>query len=86
MEDKIKGLQERLNHASEVERRVAYEELASLDDTPPGILNTAKQRNGDWEGKCGIWFNQQTYQYRSSQDDRLGIKYVAMPANHIGAL
>ena len=82
LEDKIKGLQERLNHASEIERRVAHEELTALDDQPPVILNTAKQRNGDWEGKCGLWFNQETYQYRSSQDDRFGIKYVAMPGSY----
>jgi twinkle protein len=31
------------------------------------VLNIAKQRNGDWEGKLGLWFGQSTYQYRSSQ-------------------
>jgi twinkle protein len=40
------------------------------------IVNVAKQRNGDWEGKFGLWFSPQTYQYRSADDDRLGRKVV----------
>jgi twinkle protein len=37
--------------------------------TPGVILNVAKQRNGDFEGKIGLWFDQQTYRYRSSADE-----------------
>ena len=44
------------------------------------IVNVAKQRNGDWEGKFGLWFNAQTYQYRSAQDDRHGRKFVSSEA------
>ena len=28
----------------------------------------AKQRNGDFEGKVGLWFDQKTYRYRSRGD------------------
>jgi twinkle protein len=28
------------------------------------VLNVAKQRNGDFEGKIGLWFDQKTYRYR----------------------
>lgn len=37
---------------------------------PPVFLNVAKQRNGDFEGRVGLWFNQEAYQYASSHDDR----------------
>lgn len=46
------------------------------DDKPPVLLNVSKQRNGDWEGKVGLWFNQATYQYRSAHDDRHGRQFV----------
>lgn len=36
--------------------------------TPGVIFNVAKQRNGDFEGKVGLWFDQQTYRYYSSYD------------------
>jgi twinkle protein len=40
-----------------------------LRESKPGvILNVAKQRNGDFEGKIGLWFDQRTYRYRSSAD------------------
>jgi twinkle protein len=32
------------------------------------VLNVAKQRNGDFEGKIGLWFDQKTYRYRSKLD------------------
>ncbi len=37
-------------------------------EKPGVILNVAKQRNGDFEGKIGLWFDQKTYRYRSSTD------------------
>lgn len=58
-------------------RRLEEELKATLEGTPvwhelnekPGvILNIAKQRNGDFEGKVGLWFDQQTYRYQSSHD------------------
>jgi twinkle protein len=43
---------------------------AKLRDSKPGvILNVAKQRNGDFEGKIGLWFDQKTNRYRSSSDE-----------------
>lgn len=39
-----------------------------LNERPGVILNVAKQRNGDFEGKVGLWFDQQTYRYQSSHD------------------
>jgi twinkle protein len=45
------------------------EGAAKLFDEKPGvILNVAKQRNGDFEGKTGLWFDQKTYRYRSKAD------------------
>ena len=41
---------------------------AELDNKPGVILNVAKQRNGDFEGKVGLWFDQETYRYHSSFD------------------
>lgn len=42
---------------------------AELRASRPGVLlNVAKQRNGDFEGKVGLWFDKETYRYRSSHD------------------
>lgn len=50
-----------------------------LDEKPGVILNVAKQRNGDFEGKAGLWFDQETYRYQSSHDRSLwGRTYVSM--------
>ncbi|GLQ39760.1 hypothetical protein GCM10007908_33800 [Rhizobium albus] len=43
---------------------------AELENKPGVVLNVAKQRNGDFEGKVGLWFNQENYQYHSSGDRR----------------
>lgn len=37
-------------------------------ERPGVILNVAKQRNGDFEGKVGLWFDQATYRYRPTPD------------------
>lgn len=47
---------------TEQERRELYAEK------PGVLLNVAKQRNGDFEGKVGLWFDQATYRYRSAKD------------------
>jgi twinkle protein len=39
-----------------------------LREKPGVILNVAKQRHGDFEGKIGLWFEQDTYRYQSSHD------------------
>lgn len=54
-----------------IEKAETDEERERLLEKPTVILNVAKQRNGDFEGKVGLWFDKETYQYRSSTDDRL---------------
>jgi twinkle protein len=55
LEDEIKNAQ------SDAERD-------TLRQKPGVIMNIAKQRNGDFEGKVGLWFDQETYRYQSSHD------------------
>lgn len=51
-------------------------------EKPPVLLNVAKQRNGDFEGRVGLWFNQETYQYTSSQDNRRFARdYLTTPSH-----
>ncbi len=72
LEDEIRqatGAADKGDGAAELKAR-------ELADKPPVILNVAKQRNGDWEGKIGLWFNTETYQYRSAHDHRDGRKYL----------
>ena len=55
-------------------RKLEDELLAADNDdlrqelvTRPGvIINVVKQRNGDWEGKIPLWFDQGSYRYRDS--------------------
>ncbi|WP_455481809.1 toprim domain-containing protein [Bartonella sp. B35(2025)] len=42
------------------------EEKDDLAKRPGVIMNIAKQRSGDFEGKIGLWFDPQTYRYRCS--------------------
>lgn len=58
-----RGLEENIRKAETEHQR------DELRQKPGVILNVAKQRNGDWEGKCALWFDQDTYQYRSALDD-----------------
>jgi twinkle protein len=46
----------------------AQQTLDALLQKPGVVANVAKQRNGDFEGKIGLWFDQETYQYRSAHD------------------
>ena len=62
--DDIEALERK--QAQEVERSKLEKIKAELDGlrgSPPVVLNVAKQRNGDFEGKVGLWFDQQTYRY-----------------------
>jgi len=44
---------------------------------PSAILNVAKQRNGDFEGKVKLWFDKETYRYRSGEEsDRWIRRYL----------
>jgi twinkle protein len=42
----------------------------AFTDLPGVVMNVAKQRNGDYEGKVEMYFNCQTYQYFSTADNR----------------
>ncbi len=44
------------------------EEKAVIREQPGVIMNVAKQRNGDFEGRVGLWFDQETYRYHSAHD------------------
>lgn len=44
------------------------EDKAKLAEQAGVMLNVAKQRNGDFEGVAGLWFDQANYRYRSSHD------------------
>jgi hypothetical protein len=57
------------------------EGAATLSRSKPGVvLNVAKQRNGDFEGKVGLWFDPRTYRYRSSADEATWKRtYLAEP-------
>jgi twinkle protein len=61
-------------------------EKALQDDKPGVILNVAKQRNGDFEGKVKLWFSQENYQYFSQADNRKWPRdYVKFVAKEIAA-
>ncbi|WP_409361088.1 toprim domain-containing protein [Bartonella heixiaziensis] len=47
------------------------EEKAELAKRPGVIMNIAKQRSGDFEGKIGLWFDPKTYRYRCSSEHPL---------------
>lgn len=72
LEEEIKSLTEKTEKGEPGAQKLLEEKL----EMPPVIMNVAKQRNGDWEGKCGLWFNQSTYQYRSSRDSEHGRQFV----------
>jgi twinkle protein len=55
-------------HEEELQSAETEALKAELDQKPGVILNVAKQRNGDFEGKVGLWFDQNTYRYHSSFD------------------
>jgi twinkle protein len=72
LEDEIRQAHDAIEYGGPVERDLASAKLTQLEDMPPVIMNVSKQRNGDWEGKIGLWFDQETYQYRSRGDPREG--------------
>jgi twinkle protein len=72
-------LEDELRQVLEAVERGDASQQAKLDELAPKptvIVNVAKQRNGDWEGKFGLWFNLATYQYRSAHDERTGHRFV----------
>jgi twinkle protein len=43
-------------------------ERDELNEKPGVIMNVAKQRNGDFEGMVGLWFDQTTYRYHTQNN------------------
>jgi twinkle protein len=81
LEDEIAKLTEDTSRGD----ATAETKLREIADQPPVIVNVAKQRNGDFEGKFGLWFSPQTYQYRSAHDDRNGRRFVPVPGRENAA-
>ncbi|WP_375658658.1 toprim domain-containing protein [Bartonella sp. MR30HLJHH] len=52
------------------------QEKADLAKRPGVIMNIAKQRSGDFEGKIGLWFDPQTYRYRCSFEQTFPRRYL----------
>ncbi|WP_375620255.1 toprim domain-containing protein [Bartonella sp. TS25HLJMH] len=52
------------------------QEKADLAKRPSVIINIAKQRSGDFEGKVGLWFDPQTYRYRCSFEQSFPRRYL----------
>jgi twinkle protein len=52
----------------ELEKAQTEAERLEIEQKPGVMLNVAKQRNGDFEGKVSLWFDQSTYRYHSSFD------------------
>ncbi|WP_144755759.1 bifunctional DNA primase/helicase [Bartonella saheliensis] len=52
------------------------QEKADLVKRPGVIMNIAKQRSGDFEGKIGLWFDPQTYRYRCSFEQSFPRRYL----------
>lgn len=50
--------------------------VADLKAKASVVLNCDKQRNGDWTGKVGLWFDLKSYQYRDYQDNPNGRNYL----------
>ncbi|MEI8396502.1 MAG: hypothetical protein WCF85_17350 [Rhodospirillaceae bacterium] len=72
LEDEIKQAKDAATNGD----AAAELKLRDLAEKPPVVLNVAKQRNGDWEGKVGLWFSTETYQYRSAHDHQDGRKHL----------
>lgn len=64
-------------HEEEASAAKTDAQRAEINEKPGVVLNVAKQRNGDFEGKCGLWFDQETYRYRDAAHvDQWGRSYV----------
>ncbi len=70
-------------HEEEMKAATTDAEKRELNEKPGVILNVAKQRNGDFEGKVGLWFDQETYRYhRLSFDRGLWDRRYPIPYEH----
>ncbi|PZM07598.1 toprim domain-containing protein [Rhizobium tubonense] len=55
-------------HEEKMKAAKTDEERLQLDEKPGVLVNIAKQRNGDYEGKKGLWFDQKTYRYHGTSN------------------
>jgi hypothetical protein len=55
-------------HEQKLKAAKTEAERDDLNEKPGVILNVAKQRNGDFEGMVGLWFDQMTYRYHTTND------------------
>jgi twinkle protein len=60
-----KKLEEEMETASE-------EEQKELEARPSVVLRLEKQRNGDWDGKMGLWFDRDCYRYHEFRETVYG--------------
>jgi twinkle protein len=67
-------------HEEDLRAAQTADERKILDEKPGVILNVAKQRNGDFEGRLKLWFSVESYQYYSATDNR------RFPRNYIRRL
>jgi twinkle protein len=72
----ILSVHRRRDIEEEIAKAKTDEERERLESVPGVIVNCSKQRNGDWEGKMYLHFNQSNYQYRDSGGDRHGRSYI----------
>lgn len=76
----IIGVWRNREHEDRLKAAKTDDEKQQLAEKPGVQLNVAKQRNGDFEGKIGLWFDQETYRYLSAADRSLmGKRYVQTP-------
>lgn len=62
----------------EGQRKAQYEKVPlskELEEMPDAVLLCDKQRNGDWEGKLGLWWNPASYQFLDCAS-KLPTRYV----------
>lgn len=65
----------------------ATERAQKWREKPGVVLNIAKQRNGDYEGRLGLWFDDKTYRYGGSHDEATKREYLEPDwAKHQGEL
>src|SRR3569832_1348536 len=70
----------------ELKNAKSDEERQKCLNTPGVVVYVAKRRNGDFEGRVGLWFDQETYRYRATPDRQLNErKYVREIAETVAA-
>lgn len=55
-------------HEQKLKMAKSDDEREELNEKPGVIMNVAKQRNGDFEGMVGLWFDQASYRYHTTNN------------------